>query len=59
MADAITDKISEVISHFANVKSNSVAVEGSCQSMVYRSVMLLSLESFSIVSGINFIKVNT
>ena len=59
MADAITDKISKLISHFANVKSNSVAVKGSCQSMVYRSVMLLSLESFSIVSGKKFIKVNT
>ena len=36
-----TDKISEVISHFTSVQSYSVAlelVEGSCQSMVYRSV---------------------
>ena len=28
------DKISEVISHFASVQSNSIALEGSCQSMV-------------------------
>ena len=30
---------SEVISHFASVQSNSVALEGSCQSLVYTSVM--------------------
>ena len=37
-----TDKISEVISHFASVQinSDSEALEGSCQSMVYRSVIL-------------------
>jgi len=35
-----TDKIWEVISHFASVQSNSVALEGSCQSKVYRSVVL-------------------
>ena len=34
------DKISEIISHFSSVQSNSVAIEGSCQSMVYRSVTL-------------------
>jgi len=34
-----TDKISEVISHFVSVQSNSEALEGSCQSMVYRSVL--------------------
>ena len=34
-----TDKISEVISHFASVQSNSEALEGSCQSMVYKSVL--------------------
>ena len=32
------DKISEVISNFTSVQSNSVDLEGSCQSMVYRSV---------------------
>ena len=32
------DNISEVISHFANVQSDSVALEGSCQPVVYRSV---------------------
>ena len=36
------DKISEVISRFASVQSNSVALEGSCQSMVYRSVLLIT-----------------
>ena len=34
------DKISEIISHFASIQSNSIATEGSCQSMVYRSVTL-------------------
>jgi len=34
------DKISEVISLFASLQSNSVALEGSCQSMVYRSVVI-------------------
>ena len=33
-----TDKISEVISQFESIQSNSVTLEGSCQSMVYRSV---------------------
>ena len=33
------DKISEVISLFASVQSNSVALEGSCQYMVYRSMI--------------------
>ena len=37
--ERLNDKISEVISHFAGVQSNSVDLEGSCQSMVYRSVM--------------------
>mgnify|MGYP006890310215 FL=1 len=27
------DKISEVISHFSSIQSNSVALEGSCQAM--------------------------
>jgi len=36
-----TDNISEVISHFASLKSNSVALESSCQSLVYRSVIRL------------------
>ena len=35
-----TDKILKVLSHFASVQSNSIALEGSCQSMVYRSVAL-------------------
>ena len=30
----LNDKILEVISHFVSVQSNSVALEGSCQSMV-------------------------
>jgi len=34
-------KISEVISYFVSVQSSSVALEGSCQSMVYRSVAQL------------------
>ena len=40
-----TVKISEVVSHFAIVQSNSVALEGSCHSMIYyRSVIqILSL----------------
>jgi len=37
------DKISEVISHFASVQSNSVDSEGSCQSMVYRSVNVCTM----------------
>ena len=41
-----TDKISEVISHFASVQSNSVAQEGSCQSVVYRSVLVLIRNSW-------------
>ena len=41
-----TDKISEVISHFASVQSNSVALEGSCQSVVYRSVLVLIRNSW-------------
>ena len=32
--------ILEIISHFASIQSNSIATEGSCQSMVYRSVTL-------------------
>jgi len=49
-----TDKISEVISHFASVQSNSEALEGSCQSMVYRSVILCKLEQLVIMVKINF-----
>ena len=37
-----TDKISEVILHFASVQSNSVGLEGSFQSMVNRSVVACS-----------------
>ena len=37
-----TDKISEVISHLVSVQSKSVALEGSCQYMVYRSVNLFN-----------------
>jgi len=33
-----TDNISEVISHFTSVQSNSKDLEGSCQPMVYRSM---------------------
>jgi len=33
--------VSEVISPFMSVQSNSGAVEGSCQSMVYRSGITL------------------
>jgi len=33
--------ISEVILLFASVQGNSVALEGSCQSMVNRSVLVL------------------
>jgi len=31
------DKISKVVSRFASIQSNSVDLEGSCQSVVYRS----------------------
>jgi len=34
-------EFSKVISYFASVQSNSTALEGSCQSMVYRSVVIL------------------
>jgi len=38
-----TDKILEVILHFASLQGNSIALEGSCQSMVYRSVIICVL----------------
>jgi len=41
------DKISEVILHFASVQSNSIALEGSFQSMVYRSMILILVENYS------------
>jgi len=41
MVDADNDKISGVILLFASVQSNSVGLEGSCQTMVYRSVVLV------------------
>jgi len=37
------DKISEVISLFAWVQSNSVDIEDSCQSKLYRSVILCAV----------------
>ena len=47
------DKISEVISHFASVQSNSVALEGSCQSMVYRSMRCLVPAVYNCLIGLS------
>ena len=42
------DRISEVISHFVRVQSNCVDLEGTCQSMVYRSLATSFLFRFII-----------
>jgi len=35
------DEISDEIPHFESFQSNFIALEGSCQSMVYRSVTIV------------------